>query len=116
ISVVAAAGNAGSAGVGAPGCISSTIAVGAVDSADHLASFSSVGGPLADHGVVAPGVNIYSTYSPGYAVLSGTSMATPHVSGTIALMLRANPSLSTASVKSVLYTTACTQTTIPSCP
>src|SRR5207245_4785934 len=43
ISVVAAAGNSGASGVGAPACISSTIAVGAVDSSNKLASFSSCG-------------------------------------------------------------------------
>lgn len=116
ISVVAAAGNSGSAGVGAPGCISSTIVVGAVDSTNKIPSFSSVGGPLTDHGVVAPGVRIYSTFPGGYGLASGTSMATPHVSGTIALMLKANPTLTPAEVKSNLFGSTCTQTTTPSCP
>jgi subtilisin family serine protease len=125
VTVVAAAGNSGSQGVGAPGCISSTIAVGAVDSIDTIASFSSIGGPLTDHGIVAPGVNIYSTVPTGscqlcdpsgYLYLSGTSMATPHVAGTIALMLKANPGLSPATVRSTLFNTACTSTTSPSCP
>jgi subtilisin family serine protease len=125
VTVVAAAGNSGRQGVGAPGCISSTITVGAVDSTDTIASFSSTGGPLADHGIVAPGVNIYSTVPTGscqlcdpsgYLYLSGTSMATPHVAGTIALMIKANPGLSPATIRSTLFNTACTSTTSPSCP
>ena len=116
VTVVAAAGNSGNQGVGAPGCISSTIAVGAVDSTDTIASFSSVGGPMADHGIVAPGVNIFSSYlGGGYATLSGTSMATPHVSGTIGLMLQSNPTLTPAQIKNTLFSTACTSTTSPSC-
>ncbi|HEV2192751.1 MAG TPA: S8 family serine peptidase [Nitrosopumilaceae archaeon] len=116
ISVVAAAGNDGTSGVGLPACISSTIAVAAVDSADNVAWFSSQGGPVADHGIAAPGVDIYSSWlSGGYAILSGTSMATPHVAGTIALLLKANPTLSPATIKSTLFSTACTSSTIPSC-
>jgi len=114
--VVAAAGNSGNQGVGAPGCISSTITVGAVDNTDTIASFSSRGGSLKDHGIVAPGVNIFSSWlSGGYATLSGTSMATPHVTGTIALMLHTNPTLTPSMVKNILFTTACTTNTTPSC-
>ncbi len=117
LTVVAAAGNSGTNGVGAPACISSTIAAGAVDSSDTIASFSSQGGPMADHGISAPGVNIFSTWlSGGYATLSGTSMATPMVSGTIALLLKASPGLSHATIRSTLFSTACTSTTTPSCP
>jgi minor extracellular protease Epr len=71
ITVVAAAGNSGTSGVGAPGCVSSTIAVAAVDNTNTIASFSSEGGPLQDHGLSAPGVSIFSSYlSGGYAILS----------------------------------------------
>ncbi len=125
ITVVAAAGNSGNAGVGAPGCISSTITVGADDNTNTIAPFSSMGGPLADHGIVAPGVNIFSTVPTGscplcdpagYTTLSGTSMATPQVTGTIALMLRTDPNLTPAQVKNIIFSTACTQNTNPSCP
>lgn len=115
--VIAAAGNSGKQGVGAPACISSTIAVAAVNSADNIASFSSRGGPVADHGIAAPGVNIFSSWiNGGYNTISGTSMATPLVSGTIALLLKANPTLSPVTLKSTLFSTTCTSSTTPSCP
>ncbi len=116
ITVIAASGNSGTLGVGAPGCISSTIAVGAVDNTNTIAYFSSIGGPMQDHGVSAPGVSIFSSYLGGYATLSGTSMATPHVAGTIALLLKANPSITPATIKSALFSTACNSNTSPSCP
>ncbi len=53
--------------------------------------------------VTAPGVAIYSTWAGGgYNTISGTSMATPHVSGVAALMKAANPALSTADVLAML--------------
>jgi minor extracellular serine protease Vpr len=57
----------------------------------------------------APGANIYSTYpleKGGYATLSGTSMASPHVAGTAALLLQANPKLNAQSVRTILQNTA----------
>lgn len=77
--------------------------------------------------IVAPGVDIISTRAltnaaanggdadvdaietenlPFYTMISGTSMATPHVSGIIALMLEANPNLSNADIKRLLQETA----------
>lgn len=117
ITVVAAAGNEGKAGVEAPACISSVIAVGATDSTDTVVGPSSQGGPMTDHGLVAPGIDIYSTWiGGGYQKLSGTSMAAPQVSGTVSLILAANPNLTPAEIKKILFETACTSTSSPSCP
>ncbi|MBW4475412.1 MAG: S8 family serine peptidase [Tolypothrix brevis GSE-NOS-MK-07-07A] len=83
------------------------IAVGAVDKNNNLASFSNLAGfnPLTY--VTAPGVDVYSTL-PGnkYANYSGTSMASPHVAGVVALMLSANPNLTDAQVRQILADTS----------
>lgn len=101
--VIAAAGNTKGI-VSSPACASQAIAVGAVDKTDKLAWFSGTGNSL---DLLAPGVSIYSTWlNNGYATLSGTSMATPHVSATAALLLDKNSSLSNADIKNALYASA----------
>lgn len=67
---------------------------------DTFASFSNYGEAV---DIVAPGVGILSTYSDGkYAQLSGTSMAAPHVTGSIALYESSHPGATPAQVKAAL--------------
>jgi subtilisin family serine protease len=107
---VAAAGNSGSNNDISPFYpasydLNNIIAVAATDDKDQLAGFSNFGATTVDLG--ASGVNIFSTF-PGnsYGLLSGTSMATPHVSGVIGLILSKNPKLTTQEVKDILLRTA----------
>ncbi len=101
---VGAAGNDSGGPVGYPAAYPQVIAVSAVDSADGLAYFSSVG-PEVD--LAAPGVAITSTYKGGaYRDFNGTSMASPHVAGSAALVLSARGSLTVAQVKIWLTSTA----------
>lgn len=103
---VAAAGNEGSNG-GAiiyPAKYPETIAVSSVDSADQLSASSSWGTEI---DLSAPGVQINSTYNDGlYTAMSGTSMATPHVTGAAALVLALYDTLTPNEVKEKLKSTA----------
>jgi len=84
------------------------IAVGAVNSSKTIAPFSNRAGINSSmQYVVAPGVNIHSTFPNNtYTNLDGTSMAAPHVAGVVALMLSANPNLTAAQVRQILTSSA----------
>lgn len=77
------------------------ISVASTDMNDQLSSFSNYGKNSVD--IAAPGSKIYSTVpGGGYAFKSGTSMATPHVSGVAALIMSEYPDLPVADVKAAI--------------
>ncbi|MCL4459216.1 MAG: S8 family peptidase [Chloroflexi bacterium] len=106
IVLVAAAGNSGPADntVNYPAKYAEVIAVSATDKTDALANFSSRGPEVE---LAAPGVDVYSTWKgDGYNTLSGTSMATPHVSGTAALSIASHPGYTNLQIRTLLQNTA----------
>ncbi|MEV4573362.1 S8 family serine peptidase [Nonomuraea jabiensis] len=114
---VAAAGNFGKPGtIGSPASADAALTVGAVDSSDRLATFSSRGPRTGDSAlkpdITAPGVGIEaarSKDSPGegaYTSMTGTSMATPHVSGSAALLAGQHPGWRPETLKAALMGTA----------
>jgi thermitase len=107
---VAAAGNESNDNDASPSYpasyqIDNVLSVAATDNRDQIASFSNYGRTKVH--VAAPGVKILSTVTGNdYQVFSGTSMATPHVSGIAALMKAANPSYTYQQIKQTLIDTS----------
>jgi hypothetical protein len=131
--IVASAGNRGTAGMGYPGGYEPVISVGAVgwggqwtsstwwvfgDVADptdtqhfYVPEFSSRQLAGQDLDVLAPGAWVVGPYQldrgrTNYFFLSGTSMASPHVAGLVALMLEADPALTALEAETILEATA----------
>ncbi len=101
--IVAAAGNDGTNLISYPAAMDNVISVAALDSSDNLASFSNYGQGL---DISAPGVAIYSTVPGGFATYSGTSMATPVVSGAAALVRGRHPDRSPGDIAQMLFNSA----------
>jgi subtilisin family serine protease len=114
---VVAAGNDGTdygaGSISSPANAPAAIAVGATTTDDQMASFSSIGPtPISlqlKPDVSAPGVGITSSLPPNqgsqWGALEGTSMATPQVSGGVALLMQQHPSWTVAQIKSALVQT-----------
>lgn len=124
---VIAAGNEGAPAadyfggtVGSPGIADSALTVGSTTKQDALSSFSSRGPRIGDFAVkpdiVAPGQDITAARAagtamgdpagPSYVTASGTSMATPHVTGAVALLAQKHPEWKAADFKSALTSAA----------
>ncbi|MGO4273127.1 S8 family peptidase, partial [Paenibacillus sp. TAF58] len=104
VALIAASGNDNTERPGFPAAYPEVLAVAASDSQNNKAPFSNYGDYIA---VTAPGVSIASTYPNNqYAALSGTSMASPHVTALAALVRSTNPSLKNTEVYEIIKQSA----------
>ncbi|MFI6333161.1 S8 family peptidase [Micromonospora chersina] len=113
--IVAAGNNGIKQSVGSPGCVPGVLTVGAVDTNNQTASFSSRGSVPLVHNlkpdIAAPGVGILAAAlgSPSgnpYVKMSGTSMATPHVAGAAAILSQRQPKWTVEQRKAALISSA----------
>jgi len=104
VATVIASGNNGSTtGVSAPGCISTAVTVGSTTKADVVSGFSN-SAALVD--LLAPGSSINSSVTGGgFGVKSGTSMATPHVTGAFAAIRSVVPGANVGDILGALQST-----------
>ena len=123
VAVIAAGNAGGESTIGSPGTARKAITVGAADKQDSIAPFSSRGPVLWKENViikpdiVAPGVDICAAqwdsawddrkcYDDSHIAISGTSMATPHVAGAVALLKQKYPDWTPEEIKMTLRNTA----------
>lgn len=96
--IVAATGNDGASSPSYPAAYPGVIKVGAVDINNNIPWWSNRG-----ETILAPGVDVLSTWTGGgYNTISGTSMATPHVSGVVALAWAAHPNYSNTQIRNLV--------------
>jgi subtilisin family serine protease len=120
--VVAAGNDGGDGTVGSPSTADAALSVGAVTKTEQLADFSSRGPRIGDSAIkpeiTAPGVDIVAARGKDgvigtptgpdnkYLILSGTSMATPHVAGSAAILAQQHPDWKPAQLKAALMAAA----------